>query len=317
MTPYASNMTASDLTDAQWQRLRPLLPSQKPRTGRPARSAHGPQRPPLLPLGGSWRSCRALRLVEDRLVPLLSLARRPGSGIAFWPRCSGRQTRTGGSTGACISWTARSFERTSTRAGQSGDPAAEALGRSRGGYSTKVHLRCERGGKPMVLVLTSGERHEQPVLPTLKVRGAVFRQGRGRPRDSPRSRWPRSRATAARQSVGTSRRAGSAWSSRPRPAKTRSRCSTETAYRERNVVERLINRLKQSRRIATRSEKRAANYDAMLTIASCSSGCDPVPTHSRNSGPAPGRCRPPRRHPRTLFGVPRSRHGGYWARAAC
>ena len=40
------------------------------------------------------------------------------------------------------------------------------------------------------------------------------------------------------------------------------------AYRERNAVERLINRLKRWRRIATRYEKRATNYRAMLTIAS-------------------------------------------------
>jgi transposase len=41
------------------------------------------------------------------------------------------------------------------------------------------------------------------------------------------------------------------------------------AYRQRssNVVERLINRLKQFRRVATRYEKRAVNYQAMLTIA--------------------------------------------------
>jgi transposase len=39
------------------------------------------------------------------------------------------------------------------------------------------------------------------------------------------------------------------------------------AYRQRNVVERLINRLKQFRRVATRYEKRAKNYRAMLTIA--------------------------------------------------
>jgi len=38
-------------------------------------------------------------------------------------------------------------------------------------------------------------------------------------------------------------------------------------YRERNRVERLINRLKQFRRIATRYEKRAVNYKAMLTLA--------------------------------------------------
>ena len=39
------------------------------------------------------------------------------------------------------------------------------------------------------------------------------------------------------------------------------------AYRERNVVERLINRLKQFRRVATRYEKRAANYRAIVTVA--------------------------------------------------
>jgi transposase len=40
-----------------------------------------------------------------------------------------------------------------------------------------------------------------------------------------------------------------------------------TLYRLRNRVERLINRLKQFRRIATRDEKRAANYQAMLLLA--------------------------------------------------
>ena len=40
-----------------------------------------------------------------------------------------------------------------------------------------------------------------------------------------------------------------------------------TAYRERNRVERLINKLKHFRRIATRYEKRAANYLAMIALA--------------------------------------------------
>jgi transposase len=39
-------------------------------------------------------------------------------------------------------------------------------------------------------------------------------------------------------------------------------------YRKRNLVERLINHLKQFRRIATRYDKRAANFAAMITIAS-------------------------------------------------
>jgi transposase len=39
------------------------------------------------------------------------------------------------------------------------------------------------------------------------------------------------------------------------------------ADRQRHQGERLLNRLKQFRRIATRYQKRAANYAAMLTIA--------------------------------------------------
>ena len=39
------------------------------------------------------------------------------------------------------------------------------------------------------------------------------------------------------------------------------------AYRARNLVERLINRLKQHRRVATRYEKRAEHFLAMLILA--------------------------------------------------
>jgi transposase len=47
----------------------------------------------------------------------------------------------------------------------------------------------------------------------------------------------------------------------------RQRGFDRAAYRERNRVERTINRLKQWRRVATRYEKREANYLAMVTIA--------------------------------------------------
>jgi transposase len=38
-------------------------------------------------------------------------------------------------------------------------------------------------------------------------------------------------------------------------------------YRERNVVERCVERLKRWRRVATRYEKRACRYEAMVTLA--------------------------------------------------
>jgi transposase len=118
----------------------------------------------------------------------------------------------------------------------------------------------------MVLVLTGGERHEQPVLPLLMERGAVKRPGRGRPRIRPdRVAGDKGYSSATVRRYLKDRRIGAVIPTKadqvPDPAFARD------AYRERNVVERLVNRLKQHRRIATRYEKRAANYLAMVTIA--------------------------------------------------
>lgn len=117
----------------------------------------------------------------------------------------------------------------------------------------------------MALLLTAGQRHERIMFETLMETGAGKRRGRGRPRQRPERvagdkgysskkirRYPRCRgigAVIARQ------------------ARERRARFDEAAYRKRNVVERLVNRLKQFRRIATRYEKRAVSYLAMLTIA--------------------------------------------------
>jgi transposase len=140
----------------------------------------------------------------------------------------------------------------------------EALGRSRGGFSTKIHVRAEGCGKPVTFHLTGGERHDSVALPLLLDAGAVRRK-RGRPRLRPR-RVVGDKAFAGRPSREHLR------SRRIRaviPAKVNERHQPgfdREAYRARNRVERLFNRLKQFRRIATRYEKRAANYLAMLHI---------------------------------------------------
>jgi transposase len=53
----------------------------------------------------------------------------------------------------------------------------------------------------------------------------------------------------------------------PRKANERRRGSFDRQlYKERNRIERLINRLKQNRRLATRYEKRGENYRAMWVL---------------------------------------------------
>jgi transposase len=140
------------------------------------------------------------------------------------------------------------------------------LGRSQGGFSTKLHVRAEGHGRPMAAVLTSGERHEQIALEPLMDAGAVRRPGRGRPRLRPR-RLAGDRSysnSAARRRI---RRRGIQPVIPTRRDQRQLPGFDREAYRQRNAVERMIGRLKQFRRIATRYEKRAANYLAMITIS--------------------------------------------------
>jgi hypothetical protein len=58
----------------------------------------------------------------------------------------------------------------------------EALGRSQGGWGTKIHMRVQSQGKPMVLLLTARQRHEQIMFEPLMETEAVKRAKRGRPR---------------------------------------------------------------------------------------------------------------------------------------
>ena len=118
----------------------------------------------------------------------------------------------------------------------------------------------------MVFILTEGQRHEQPVLPLLMERRAVKRPGRGRPRIRPdRVAGDKGYSSPAVRRYLKGRGIGAVIPTKAdeEPDSTFDRA----AYRERNAVERAINRLKQWRRIATRYEKRAVNYLAMLTIA--------------------------------------------------
>jgi transposase len=128
-----------------------------------------------------------------------------------------------------------------------------------------VHLRAERGGKPITAVLTGGERHEQIALEALLDQGAIRRPGRGRPRLRPR-RVAGDKGYSSPTARRRLRRRGIVPVIPSKRNQKRQPGSDREAYRERNRVERLINRLKQFRRIATRHEKRGINYLAMLTI---------------------------------------------------
>jgi transposase len=143
----------------------------------------------------------------------------------------------------------------------------EALGYSKGGFSTKIHLRCEGQGQPVTFLLTVGQRNESVMFEQLMEQGAVKRVGRGRPRLRPDRVAGDKGYTGRRIRTYLQRRGIGAVIPRLANEPRRGTRFDRQRYRQRNRIERAFNRLKQFRRIATRYEKRAENYLTMLTIA--------------------------------------------------
>lgn len=118
----------------------------------------------------------------------------------------------------------------------------------------------------MHFVLTPGERHDTVAFPKLVMGGLVKRQGRGRPKY--RCRYlagDKAGAVAVRFGNNYARSGTTPIIPTRSNQKRRGRLNLGL-YRERNRASRLIDRLKQYRRIATRYEKYAVNYLAMLMI---------------------------------------------------
>jgi transposase len=111
----------------------------------------------------------------------------------------------------------------------------------------------------MALVLTAGERNERTALPELMSQGAVKRKGPGRPKLRPKAVVADRGYTGKPSRDYLRRRRISAVIPQLKTEKT-PRLMDWGLYRERNLVERLVGRLKEYRRIATRYDKLAASY---------------------------------------------------------
>ncbi|MFF8457964.1 IS5 family transposase [Streptomyces albidoflavus] len=153
----------------------------------------------------------------------------------------------------------------------------EGLGRSRGGLTCKIHLAGEGGCRPMALLLTPGQWGDAPQMIEVLDRVRVPRPLGGRPRTRP-DHVSGDKAYSSRRNRSYLRRRDIRHTI-PEPkdqrANRRRRGSAggrptgfdRDHYRRRNEVERTINRLKNSRAVATRYDKRACVFHGTVTAA--------------------------------------------------
>jgi putative transposase len=129
------------------------------------------------------------------------------------------------------------------------------LGRSRGGFGTKIHAAVSPLGHPVALELTGSEASDSPRLPGLiagVATGSVLAD-KGYDSDANRAAI---RAAGAEPCIP------------PRRNRKEVIPYDRHLYRERNVVERYFARVKQHRRVATRYDKKAANFLGFVWVAS-------------------------------------------------
>jgi putative transposase len=129
----------------------------------------------------------------------------------------------------------------------------EALGRSRGGFSTKVNIAVDALGNPVRFILAAGQVHDVCEAEELIDGFSCDHVIADKAYDSNQFRD----AVAARGGSAVIPSKANRLQAIP---------YDKHVYKERNLVERFINKIKHYRRIATRYDKTALSYFSVLCL---------------------------------------------------
>jgi transposase len=278
-------MRRYELSDQQWARIAPLLPH-----GTPHRQAGHPFNDPrpllhgilwLLHTGAPWRDIPERYGPWQTVFKLFNRWREQGTWVRLatslldelndqgqidhdlW--CiDGSVIRASRAAAGARDEAERPRSLGGPKRAQMQEPPDHALGRSRGGFGTKIHLLCDSHGFILGIHVTAGQVHESKAFEATMAR-RLFHQCPGQ------RLWPRRLAGDKGYSYPRIRR----WCKRrqvqavipTRSNQPRDEAFDQEGYRQRHIVEQVVGWYKEYRSLGTRYEKLAVNYVALWLVA--------------------------------------------------
>ena len=138
---------------------------------------------------------------------------------------------------------------------KNGGQESQALGRSRGGFSTKIHIAVDALGNPLRFILTAGQCHDGPQAKSL-IEGyaaQVLLADKG---------YDDAKLIEVVEAKGMQAVIP------PRSNRKEQREYDKHLYKERHLVECFINKIKHYRRVFSRFEKLSQNFLGFLSFVS-------------------------------------------------
>lgn len=130
----------------------------------------------------------------------------------------------------------------------------QGLGRSRGGFSSKLHAACDALGNPIKFFVTAGQRSDYvkalELISGQKMKALIADKG-----------YDADYMVLAAEAVGAEAVIP------PRSQRKSQRVYDKDLYKERNLIERMFGKLKHFRRVATRYDKLDIAYLAFAYLA--------------------------------------------------
>ncbi|VVC42729.1 Transposase DDE domain,Putative transposase IS4/IS5 family [Cinara cedri] len=218
-----------DLKDKQWERIKESLPGKKGDSGRSAKD--------------NRKFIAAVMWIGRTGAPWRALPEEYGK----WFSVHKRFIRLAKAGHISMQLVLKKNEET--------EEENQGLGRSKGGYSTKLHAACDALGNPLRFFVTAGQRSDYvkalDLVEGKKMAALIADKG-----------YDANYMIKAAEAINAEPVIP------PRSNRKTPREYDKELYKERNLIERMFNKLKNFRRVATRYDKLAISFLSFVHIAS-------------------------------------------------